>query len=39
MKRIILYLGIFGGLISSVSARDLGQWKAVDFAIANGTRP
>jgi hypothetical protein len=33
MKRIILCLGIFGGLISDVNARDLGQWEAVDPAI------
>ena len=33
MKRIIFCLGIFGGLISDVNARDLGQWEAVDPAI------
>jgi hypothetical protein len=27
MKRIILCLGIFSGLIADVNARDLGQWK------------
>ncbi len=33
MKRIILFLSIFGCLIDSVNARDLGQWEAVDPAI------
>src|SRR5258708_19752038 len=33
MKRIILFLGIFGCLIAGVNARDLGQWEAVDPAI------
>src|SRR5713226_3183853 len=32
MKRIILFLSIFGCLIASVNARDLGQWDAVDPA-------
>jgi hypothetical protein len=33
MKHILLCLGIFGCLIGSVKARDLGQWDAVDPAI------
>jgi hypothetical protein len=30
MKRIILCLGIFSGLIAGVNAHDHGQWEAVD---------
>jgi hypothetical protein len=33
MKCIILFLSIFGCLIESVNARDLGQWEAGDPAI------
>jgi hypothetical protein len=33
MKRIILFLSIFGCLTGGVEARDLGQWEAVDPAI------
>jgi hypothetical protein len=33
MDDILLCLGIFGCLIGSVKARDLGQWDAVDRAI------
>jgi hypothetical protein len=35
MKRIILCLGIFGCLITSVNARDLGQWDAVNPELRN----
>jgi hypothetical protein len=33
MKRIILCLSFFGCLSAGVSARDLGQWNAVDPAV------
>src|SRR3977135_3011432 len=33
MKQIILFLSIFGCLVSSVNARDVGQWENADPAI------
>ena len=33
MKQIILFLSIFGCLATGATARDLGQWEAVDPGI------
>jgi hypothetical protein len=33
MKRIILFLGIYGYLAAGLGARDLGQWESADPAI------